>query len=840
MSDPRDHDRLIHRAELARVRAQVREERERAQRAEAERDAVAARLARAEKSLRATRSRRVVRAADRVAAVVRRARGAARTLIGRGQGRPASTAQPAGTTASDSESSAPPDPAPTVTAGAAARLAAWDGVTPLRIAGWITARTATDLAPDAVVLDLRDATAAQVREFDPHLVLIEPEERLPGDPAEPFTLDDRLRAHLHDARARHVATALWDTAETDRSSALNAHARAVDGVFTVDGERIAHYARVRADDNVWTLPFAARASAPDSRTPRPVIAVREQWDADAPSRQRPLADLVSAVAEAAEVELADPGAGAQLPALRVPDGVRALTVANGSGPDDQGPPAAEIVAVTARTSPSFVPRRAMELAAAGVPMIAPYQRGIHVMFGSLVALADGGRPAREAADVLTGDAAHRARVGEGLRALVAEHHTPAHRLRQLVAALTAEPVAAPLPTEPRASYADPGDPLTADTLLVADAYPRYDDLYRYGFVHTRVRAYLDRGHAVDVFRYLPRDDHDRYEYDGVPVETGGADALERALGRPQVGTVLVHFLSPHLWKILQRYPHLNIVIWVHGSDIQAWWRRPWLDEATRARAERTSDARAAMWRDLLDARPENVRLVFVSRWLMTTALGDLERTIPASAAAVIPNPINTTLFRGAEKDAAQRTRILSIRPYVGPVYGNDLAVEAVLLLSREPWFGELEFRFVGSGPLFESTLAPLRGFSNVVIDEGYLAPDQIAALHREYGVFLVPTRSDTHGVSRDEAMSSGLVPVTSDVAAVGEFVSEREGYLAPADDAAGLAAAIAELYHRPELFARLSAAAAARVRSSTAIDVIVDREWDFITRRGDDPAPQAP
>jgi glycosyltransferase involved in cell wall biosynthesis len=36
----------------------------------------------------------------------------------------------------------------------------------------------------------------------------------------------------------------------------------------------------------------------------------------------------------------------------------------------------------------------------------------------------------------------------------------------------------------------------------------------------------------------------------------------------------------------------------------------------------------------------------------------------------------------------------------------------------------------------------------------------------------VPSRTDTQGVSRDEAMSSGLVPVTNAVAAIPEFVDD--------------------------------------------------------------------
>ena len=52
-------------------------------------------------------------------------------------------------------------------------------------------------------------------------------------------------------------------------------------------------------------------------------------------------------------------------------------------------------------------------------------------------------------------------------------------------------------------------------------------------------------------------------------------------------------------------------------------------------------------------------------------------------------------------------------------------------------------------------------------------------MHKKNGIFMVPTRLDSQGVSRDEAMSSGLVPITNNVAAIPEFVDDTCGMLAP-------------------------------------------------------------
>ena len=104
-------------------------------------------------------------------------------------------------------------------------------------------------------------------------------------------------------------------------------------------------------------------------------------------------------------------------------------------------------------------------------------------------------------------------------------------------------------------------------------------------------------------------------------------------------------------------------------------------------------------------------------------------------------------------------------------------------------------------------------------------------MHKNHGVLLIPTRTDTHGVSREEAMSSGLVPVTTAAGAVPEFLTADEGYLAEPEDARGLADAIRDLYAHPEVFARKSTAAAARIRRTTASSRVVDAELAFALGR---------
>jgi spore maturation protein CgeB/glycosyltransferase involved in cell wall biosynthesis len=367
----------------------------------------------------------------------------------------------------------------------------------------------------------------------------------------------------------------------------------------------------------------------------------------------------------------------------------------------------------------------------------------------------------------------------------------------------------------------------AQHLLLTNHYPSYNDLYRNGFVHSRVTAYRERGVNVDVFRLRAEQPTSYHEYQNIDVVTSSAEALDRILATGHYKTILVHFLDHAIWDVLRRHiDRVRVVVWVHGAEIQAYHRRAFAyetkDEHQVARTK--SEKRLAFWRQLLQSMPANLKLVFVSRYLAETSMEDLGIRLPDDVYAIIPNPIDTDLFSYQTKPPKQRKKILSIRPYASRIYGNDLSVAAILELSKEPFFNELEFRMIGDGRFFDEVLEPIRHFPNVIIEKRFLTQQEIAALHKEYGVFLCPTRMDTQGVSRDEAMASGLVTITTDVAAVPEFTSSDYSFLVAPEDATALATAVRDLYNTTEVFESMSYKASLLICNSRAKKNILNEE----------------
>ncbi|MEI7453785.1 MAG: glycosyltransferase [Actinomycetes bacterium] len=366
----------------------------------------------------------------------------------------------------------------------------------------------------------------------------------------------------------------------------------------------------------------------------------------------------------------------------------------------------------------------------------------------------------------------------------------------------------------------------AEHLLLTNHYPSYNDLYRNGFVHTRVRAYQARAVRCDVFRLRSDEAVSYHEFEDVNVVTGSQEVLHQMLYSGRYKRVLVHFLNEAMWQVLQHHiERIKIFVWVHGAEIQPLHRRDnFENKQQRDAAKVQSEARMSFWRGLLRKMPDNLKLIFVSNFLAEVVMEDLGVRLPENHYEVLHNPIDTDLFAYHPKPTEQRKKILSIRPYASRTYANDLSVKAILALTGKPYFKDLEFRMIGDGKLFDEVLAPLCGFSNVYIERRFLTQAEIAALHREYGIFLCPTRMDTQGVSRDEAMSSGLVPITNAVAAIPEFVDDSCGILAPGEDADALAKGIALLYEQPLKFSAMSKAAAKRVRDQRSAKKVIHAE----------------
>lgn len=370
------------------------------------------------------------------------------------------------------------------------------------------------------------------------------------------------------------------------------------------------------------------------------------------------------------------------------------------------------------------------------------------------------------------------------------------------------------------------------TLVLTNVYPQSDNLYRNMFVHQRVRSYKQQGCLCDVMCMNIYAKDQKREFEGINIIEGQSAMLESILSSGQIDTVCVHFLDPIMWETLQRFgKQIRILVWLHGAEIQPWWRREYNYESKKdlEKAKQASEIRLKFWQEVFSKADDmNIHFIFVSKYFADEVCEDNQVSLSPEKMSIIHNAINTSLFRYIPKTEEQRKKLLSIRPYASNKYANDLTVKCIMELSKRPYFNELEICLIGSGELFDDTLRPLKKFKNVKLEKRFLTQDQIAQIHLNYGVFLTPTRMDAQGVSRDEAMSSGMVPVTNAVTAIPEFADESCAVLAPAEDYMAMAEGIEKLYYNPDFFLRLSENAAKRVRSQTAPEFTIMKEVELI------------
>lgn len=237
----------------------------------------------------------------------------------------------------------------------------------------------------------------------------------------------------------------------------------------------------------------------------------------------------------------------------------------------------------------------------------------------------------------------------------------------------------------------------------------------------------------------------------------------------------------------------------------------------------------------------------IFRWVAPTpgvALA-LAPHLPADAASrvrLVAHGIPETCFGAADamRDPAPHVAFVG---YVAPNKGADL-LPAIMarVWERVP---RARLTVVGAGPLLERLQREFgRGAGAARCDfTGEIAREQTATVLRAADVLLLPTRVEGFGLAIAEAMAAGAVPVVTRLAGITDFVVEdgRTGLLAPSEDVAGFAAAVAALLTdepRRAVMAR-DAVAAARARFSAAamLDALVplfaeDDDRPALPRRG--------
>ena len=371
----------------------------------------------------------------------------------------------------------------------------------------------------------------------------------------------------------------------------------------------------------------------------------------------------------------------------------------------------------------------------------------------------------------------------------------------------------------------------ADILVVTPTYPSYKNLYLSAFAHSRNKAYRDKGLNIQVASLADDSNHMSYMIDGIPVYKGKKADLKKLIKKRQYKVLVIHFVDENIFSVLDGFLTTEKVIFIcHGPEtlfevlpnkVRPYFTPP-LPEISA-----NSKQKEYVTRYSCDSR---IEWVFVSDWLKKES----EKVLGVSFknVHVIGNFINEKVFPYVEKRAEDRKRILIIRKYDNiSQHSIDQVVLAIRELARRPFFGDLAFSFYGDGNFYNELLDPLRNYPNISFFRTFLPQQEIAKVHKQHGILLLPSRHDAHAVSMSEGASSGLVVIGSNVTSNPYFMDDENNHtMVDPEDPLALADVIERLYYDPEEFLAISKRLSDFVHTVSSREATIDREISLIEK----------
>jgi glycosyltransferase involved in cell wall biosynthesis len=370
-----------------------------------------------------------------------------------------------------------------------------------------------------------------------------------------------------------------------------------------------------------------------------------------------------------------------------------------------------------------------------------------------------------------------------------------------------------------------------DSLILCSAYPSRESAGG-EFVRARVNAYLDADHTPLVVEVSRRNKSTVLDYDDVECLRTRPDEVNFYLDHlsRRVPVILSHAPRPEIInKTLELVDTIRTAFWFHGAEVRD-YRRMYFNHTTEGletrRRKRDIKNRERLMSAARCFADRRVKKIFVSNYIRSVA--EIDSAQKVVNGEIIHNYIDGTFYSFERKTNDTFKRILLIRSFEHENYANDIAIEAMRILSERPGFDELHFTISGFGALFGPLTNRVAHLTNVTVDPGHKAPAQMKRLHAQHGIFLAPSRHDTQGVTMGEAMASGLVCVTNRVAAIPEFADDMCAMLVRPNDPHAYAEAIWQIARDPALAESKSKAATKRVRTQCGFDETIAKELELI------------
>jgi len=355
-------------------------------------------------------------------------------------------------------------------------------------------------------------------------------------------------------------------------------------------------------------------------------------------------------------------------------------------------------------------------------------------------------------------------------------------------------------------------------LIISQGYPSAVNKHGFGFVHARAKIY--NNHAIKSIVFVPSDKSDHYIYEGIKVFKGSYSLLKAIVKIFGPDVIAVHAPTPMLLRHLIEI-HIPKIVWIHGAEVLIRSLHHYIpplgikNNITKLYLLFYDIYRNERLRSLLK-RVEAI--VYVSRWMQTMTEKYLRIRHPNSY--VIPNPVDTDLFKPLPELSENRKDCISVRALEWK-YGIDIAAKA---FSRSPF----KLIIIGKGSLEGYIRRLINIYSaNVELVTTGVDHGKLPELYNKFAVFVAPSRTEAQGVAMCEAMASGLPVVATRVGGIPEFVIDGyNGLLVPPEDSVSLRKAVRKLLTDSSLYQELSKNAREYVVNNLSHKVIFEKELE--------------
>lgn len=308
-------------------------------------------------------------------------------------------------------------------------------------------------------------------------------------------------------------------------------------------------------------------------------------------------------------------------------------------------------------------------------------------------------------------------------------------------------------------------------LVLTGLFPDENNAYANQFVYTRVKSYISKC-QVDVGvtnNSIEKSlKHTKRVFKGINVYEYHSKELINLISNEKYTKIIVHFNNPHFLNIISEFPIIKKYIWVHGGDCQSINRRPYVHNKVTYIKEFENRKQLSAMAD--SAFLPNVKFIFPSRWLKDVYEQDVLECKGKIDYEINSNIIDINTFKHVERDF-KKLKVLVVKSYASEVYATDIVQNVIMSLNKYKVFDDIEFTIIGKGKLWEQNTKKLTEFDNVKLINEFFPHDQLVKFYHQNNILLAPTRTDSQGVSRLEAMSTGMISLSTNIAAIKEFNS---------------------------------------------------------------------